>query len=76
MKSCLHKSFLSQPRFIDAVISGFKTCVDRLKDSSDATDFFDYLTFCSTRLELKQSAVNDKSMAVDSKEPLSDVKPR
>ena len=81
VKTCLHKSFLSQPRFLDAVVSGFKTCVARLKennkDSADDVDLSDFLTFCSTRLELKQSSVVDKSVVVaaSSKEPILEGKP-
>jgi hypothetical protein len=34
LKTCLHKSFLTQQRYLDAVLSGVKTCVSRLKDNS------------------------------------------
>lgn len=34
IKTCLHKSFLTHPKQIEAVILGVKNCVDRLKENS------------------------------------------
>ena len=67
VKSCLHRCFLSQPRYIDAVISGIKTCVGKLNEKGDTSkDDLDLLNFCVEKLEMKQ--VNEKSMAVGGSE--------
>ena len=34
LKTCLHRSFLSQQRYLDAILAGVKTCISRLKDNS------------------------------------------
>ena len=34
LKTCLHKSFLTQQRYLDAILAGVKTCISRLKDNS------------------------------------------
>ena len=68
VKTCLHKCFLSQPRYIDAVITGIKTCVAKLKDKGDTgKEDLDLLNFCVEKLELKQSG-GDKSVIVAIKE--------
>ena len=69
VKTCLHRCFLSQNRYIDAVISGIKTCVGKLTatgnaESSDA----ELLHHCVTKLEMKQSNANgDKSVQIVAK---------
>jgi hypothetical protein len=71
IKTCLHKSFLSQPRFIDAVITGFKTCVFKLKENSESAELQEFLSFCASRIEIKSSAI-DKSVVVASSNPINE----
>ena len=74
VKTCLHKCFLSQPRYIDAVITGIKTCVGKLRDNKGGDtgkDELDLLNFCVEKLEMKQQNAGEKSMtaaAVGNKE--------
>jgi len=72
IKTCLHKSFLSQPRFIDAVITGFKTCVSKLKENSESAELQEFLSFCASRIEIKQSSAIDKSVVVASNNPITE----
>ena len=34
VKTCLHKSFITQPKVFDVILTGIKTFVDRVKDHS------------------------------------------
>jgi hypothetical protein len=73
VRTALHKSFLTSPRLIEAVLSGVRTCISKLKDSStaDAPEslaHFEFLGFALERLEAKvsgkdASAVLDKTVA-------------
>jgi hypothetical protein len=75
VKTCLHKCFLSQTRYIDAVITGIKTCVGKLTENAgdDASVDIELLKYCVARLEVKQSGA-DKSMVVTAPKDELEVK--
>lgn len=74
VKTCLHKCFLSQPRYIDAVVTGIKTCVGKLTENAADDVDVELLKYCVARLEVKQSAAGDKSMVVTAAKDELEVK--
>lgn len=81
VRTCLHKSFLTNPRLLDAVLQGVRTCITKLKENSlsssgDAQQLpetqahFEFLAFAMERLEAKvtakdTSAILDKSTVTE-----------
>ena len=60
VKTSLHKSFITQPKILDAVVQGIKSCVDKVREGSPEASL-EFLDFALTRISLK-AAPKDSSV--------------
>jgi len=52
VKTALHRSFMSSPKFFETVANGVKTCVERLKEDP----CHDWLAFCADKVHERTTA--------------------